>query len=268
MPLAPSHSQPSLGSAVAAGGGLRPGAATRFTPPPLPARGARHDRLSRPQRHALIATMVGAHVALGWGLLQISNVREAVVEAAPIFVSLIAPPAPPPPKVVPPPPVPQPPRPRPQRVEPRPPPPTVIAAAPSPAPAPFVVPAPPPLPEPSAPAPAPAPPPAPPAPPAPPPPPPAPKVIPASAVQYLVRPVPEYPRLSQRNGETGRVMIDVLIEAEGPPKTVRLAASSGFSRLDNAALEAVRKARFKPHFENGQTTAVWATIPLEFELEK
>ena len=53
------------------------------------------DGLSRGQRRVMIGAVVAAHVALGWGLLQIREVREAVAEAAPMFVSLIAPPAPP-----------------------------------------------------------------------------------------------------------------------------------------------------------------------------
>ena len=38
--------------------------------------------------------------------------------------------------------------------------------------------------------------------------------------------------------------------------------------LDEAAVAAVKKARFKPYTENGQATAGWALIPIDFELEK
>ena len=142
--------------------------------------------------------------------------------------------------------------------------PKVIAAAPSPAPSNFVVAAPPPEPVVEMP-------PAPPvveAPPAPPAPPPPPKVIPASAVQYLEPPVVDYPRLSRRNRETGRVMVRVYIDTAGLPRNAHVSASSGYARLDDAAVAAVQKARFKPYTENGQPTAGWAFIPLDFELEK
>ena len=106
--------------------------------------------------------------------------------------------------------------------------------------------------------------------PAPPEPPPAPqpKVIPASAVQYLEPIELEYPRLSRKLGETGRVLIRIFIDEAGLAKNVQVNRSSGHPRLDEAALSAVQKARFKPYTENGRAVAGWAFIPLEFELEK
>ena len=110
-----------------------------FVPPPLPRRGERHDGLTAAQRHAMVGAILAAHVAGAWGLLQIREVREAVAEAAPMFVSLVAPraaeagaAAPASAAAVPQPVLKQPP-------------PIVIAAAPAPtpAPAPFVVPPPP-----------------------------------------------------------------------------------------------------------------------------
>ena len=239
----------------------------QFTLPPLDSSA---DTLSAPQRRLLIAGILAAHAAGVWGLMQVGAVRDAVRDAAPMFVNLIAPEAPPvPPAPVPPPP---PPPPAPQPIKKPPPPRRVIAAPPRPAPAPaaFVVPEPPPEPvvvepAPVAVAPAPVAPPAPPVPPAPPPPP---KNIPASAVQYLEPPVLVYPRLSMRNGEAGRVLVRVYIDTAGLPRNVQVSASSGFVRLDEAAIAAVGKARFKPYTENGQPTAGWALIPLKFELER
>jgi protein TonB len=48
---------------------------------------------------------------------------------------------------------------------------------------------------------------------------------------------------------------------------VLVSRSSGSSRLDNAALTAVRAARFKPYTENGVPLVVWTTVPIQFELE-
>jgi protein TonB len=223
--------------------------------PPLPRRGERVDGLSAAPRRAMVAAILAAHVAAVYGLLQVRELREAAHEVAPMFVDLIAPPAPP---VLPAPP------PTPRPIQKKPPPSPVIAAAPSPAPAPFVVPAPP-LPEPVQALPAPA---AVQALPAPPAPAPAPKIIPASAVQYLEPPAPEYPRLSRRNAESGRVMLRVFIDIAGMPRNVQVSSSSGFARLDDAALAAVQKARFKPYSENGQPTAGWTYVPINFELEK
>ncbi|MEO8151563.1 MAG: energy transducer TonB [Rhizobacter sp.] len=208
--------------------------------------------LSRSQRRGVVAVIALAHIGALWAVLQVPAVREAVLEAAPIFVDLLAPPAPP----APPPPVAQP--------VPKTAPPTLITAPPAPTPAVFEAPPEPELPPPLLPvtpvvAEAP---PAPPAPPA------LPKIIPASEVQYLVKPAPEYPRLSIRQGETGLVVVSVYIDEAGLPRTVQVQQSSGHERLDESAVAAVRKARFKPYTQNGQPTAGWARIPIPFELEK
>jgi protein TonB len=226
--------------------------------PPLPRAGS-GDVLTPGQRRVMIAAIVAAHAAGAWGLMQISAVREAVLETAPLFVDLIAPPMPPAPPAPPPPPTPQP-------IVRKPPPPVpVIAAAPSPAPSTFVVAEPKPEPVVIA---------APPAPPivvaapVPPAPPPAPKNLSASAVQYASTVEPEYPRLSRRNAEAGRVTVRVFIDEAGTPRQVQVGKSSGFERLDASALAAVLRFRFKPPTENGQPVSGWANVPIDFGLER
>ncbi|WP_374568971.1 energy transducer TonB [Ideonella sp.] len=208
-------------------------------------------------RRGLVAGVVAAHVGGAWGLMQIASVREAVAEVAPLVVDFIAAPPPPLPPKSPPPPSPP--------VVPRtlpPPPAPVIATTPAvePAQAAMVVP-----PSPADP-PAPAEPSAPPAPPAPP----APAVartIPATAVSYLEPPAPVYPLASRRLHEQGEVLLKVEIGTDGRASQVLVSRSSGSPRLDNAALAAVRAARFKPYTENGVPLVVWTTVPIQFELE-
>lgn len=237
--------------------------------PNLPALAASSDALPASHRRAVVAAILALHGVAGWAMLQVPALREALTEAAPIFVNLIAPEAKPLPPEPPPPP---PPRPLPPPPTPKlPPPPAPLIEAPPlalPAPAVFIAPPPevPPIPEPPAPpvvvvvqAPPPAPPASPPL---------APKTIPASAVQYLVAPVVEYPRLSRRGREEGRVMLRVWIDEAGVPRSVQVSQSSGHARLDEAAVAAVQKARFKPYSENGQPTPGWAYTPIEFDLEK
>lgn len=230
------------------------------TLPPLPRAGAGGD-LSPLQRRAMVGGILALHGVALWGVLQVDAVRAAVLDAAPIFIAVLAQPEPQRPE----PPKPPPPLPRPAPVAP---PPPVIAAPAAAAPAPFVVPAPPP--EPPAPAPvqavtAPAPP----APPPPPVAPPAPRLIPASAVQYLEPLQVDYPRSSRRNGEAGVVLVRAYIDSQGgASRQVAVEKSSGFSRLDQAAVAAVQRARFKPYTENGQPVEGWALIPINFELEK
>ena len=95
-----------------------------------------------------------------------------------------------------------------------------------------------------------------------------PKLIPASALQYLDAAPPEYPRTSRRLNETGTVTLRVYIDERGLPSTVQVSRGSGFARLDESALAAVKKWRFKPYSENGAPMAGWAVIPVIFELEK
>ena len=218
--------------------------------------GEGYDRLTPLQRRAMVGAIAAAHVGALWALLQIREVREAVADAAPMFVSLVAPPTPP--KVTPPPP-PPPPAPtvrRPIAPEPR-----LIAAAPTPAPKSFVV-APPPEPTPPEPAPVVAA--APVAPPAPPPP----RNLSASAVQYLEPLQVEYPRLSKRLGETGVVMLRVFIDEAGRVRDVQVSRTSGHARLDDSAMAAVQKARFRPPSENGQAVSGYAQVPVDFQLER
>jgi periplasmic protein TonB len=214
--------------------------------------GRSHDGLSAGQRRVVIGAIAVGHVVGLWGVMQVPAVREAVQEAAPMFVDLLAPPPKPAPEPPPPPVV-------------KAPPPRVIAAPPKPAdtPAPFTVEAPPPEPVAAAPTPVqPEPAPAPPAPP-------APVIIPTSAIQFLETPLPpEYPRVSKRLNETGTVMLQVHIDERGNPAQVVVKRSSNFPRLDEAAVLAVRRWRFRPHLVNDRPTAGWATIPVIFELEK
>jgi protein TonB len=102
---------------------------------------------------------------------------------------------------------------------------------------------------------------------APAPPAPALRTIPPTAVAYLEPPAPVYPLASRRLREQGEVLLKVEIGADGHARQVLVTRSSGSPRLDNAALVAVRAARFKPYTENGQALVVWTTVPIQFELE-
>jgi protein TonB len=222
----------------------------------LPADAA-YDRLRPLQRRAMIGAIVAVHVAAIWALLQIREVREAVADVAPIFVSLVAPTTQP--KITPPPPLPTPPARRPYPPEPR-----LISAAPTAAPAPFVALPPEPLP----PEPAPVAVAAPVASVAPPPAPAPPRNLSASSVQYLEPLRVEYPRLSKRLGETGVVMLRIFIDEAGRVRDAQVIHTSGHPRLDDAAMAAVQRARFKPPSENGQAVSGYAQVPVDFQLEK
>lgn len=84
---------------------------------------------------------------------------------------------------------------------------------------------------------------------------------------YLQNPAPEYPNLSRRLGEEGRALLRVLISPEGLPKDIQLQASSGYSRLDQAALQTVRKWRFVPAMRGNEAMAAWVLVPIRFNLD-
>lgn len=90
---------------------------------------------------------------------------------------------------------------------------------------------------------------------------------PKFGVAYLNNPKPNYPNLSRRAGERGRVLLKVLVDANGLPANVELGTSSGFERLDNAALEAVKQWKFIPARKNNQPMSAWVTVPISFALD-
>lgn len=94
-----------------------------------------------------------------------------------------------------------------------------------------------------------------------------PKVLPSSAVRYLLEPMLSYPRVSRELGEEGVVRLKVLVDEQGRPQEIEVARSSGYPRLDQQAVQAMKKARFQPHLEDGQARKVWVTAPLTFNLE-
>lgn len=69
-----------------------------------------------------------------------------------------------------------------------------------------------------------------------------------------------------RTGEQGTVLLQVLVTDMGMAKEVRLHASSGFFRLDNAALEAVARWSFVPGKRAGVPETMWFTVPITFGL--
>lgn len=123
-------------------------------------------------------------------------------------------------------------------------------------------------PAPAAPAPAPAPVSA--APPAPAPPAPRPAALPAPAEggdlssKMLSFVAPTYPLDSRRQKEEGTVALSLLLGTDGRVAEISVASSSGFARLDKAALDAVRKWRWAPILRNGEAVTVRGTVRIPF----
>jgi periplasmic protein TonB len=78
---------------------------------------------------------------------------------------------------------------------------------------------------------------------------------------------PVYPPGSRRDGEQGTGMYRVLVDEKGKPKDVQVLKSSGFPRLDEAAMAAIRKWAFKPAVQNSQPVQSWTRVQVAFRLE-
>jgi len=82
---------------------------------------------------------------------------------------------------------------------------------------------------------------------------------------YLSNPPPTYPTLSLRLSEQGKVVVRVLIGKNGRALDARIAQSSGFDRLDQAALRAVLNWRYMPGTVDGQPQDMWFDAPINFK---
>jgi protein TonB len=92
-------------------------------------------------------------------------------------------------------------------------------------------------------------------------------IAPRFDAAYLDNPRPEYPRIARRMGEHGKVTLRVFVSAAGVPEKVEIGASSGSSRLDQAARDAVRQWKFVPARQGDQPVAAWVLVPITFMLE-
>lgn len=83
---------------------------------------------------------------------------------------------------------------------------------------------------------------------------------------YLSNPKAEYPYLSRRLREQGIVRLRVYVTAQGRSDKVILHESSGYTRLDKAAIDVVWRWRFSPARRAGAAVAGWVVIPIKFQL--
>lgn len=84
---------------------------------------------------------------------------------------------------------------------------------------------------------------------------------------YLENPAPAYPSASRRLGEEGKVVLRVFVEPDGRPSAVEVRTGSGSSRLDDAALDAVRRWKFLPARRGAEAVGAWVLVPIAFHLK-
>lgn len=84
----------------------------------------------------------------------------------------------------------------------------------------------------------------------------------------LSSPAPRYPPQAARRGESGTVLVRVDVGPDGVPTSTSLVQSSNSRLLDKAALDAVRRWRFRPAVVNGRPTVGSVVVPIEFSLDR
>ena len=87
-----------------------------------------------------------------------------------------------------------------------------------------------------------------------------------SGARILFKTEPAYPNISRLREEEGVVLLRITITAFGAIGNVSVEKTSGFARLDEAAVKAVREWRFAPAMRGSEAIATTTTVPVRFEL--
>jgi protein TonB len=90
--------------------------------------------------------------------------------------------------------------------------------------------------------------------------------LPLSDADYLHNPRPHYPSTSQRLNEQGRTTVRVLIGTNGLAERAEIAKSSGYKRLDDAAINTVMRWRYVPGKRGGVAESMWFDVPINWTL--
>ena len=78
---------------------------------------------------------------------------------------------------------------------------------------------------------------------------------------------PDYPKGARQRGEQGDVILEIRVNAEGTVDDVKVATSSGFAELDEAAVKAAKAAKFSPARSGHDPVASTARLKLQFKLK-
>jgi periplasmic protein TonB len=79
---------------------------------------------------------------------------------------------------------------------------------------------------------------------------------------------PNYPAAAARNGDSGTVVLALLVGTNGRVSDARVTRSSGHRDLDRAAVNALSLCQFKPAMNDGVPEAGWAQIAYVWSLEE
>jgi protein TonB len=86
--------------------------------------------------------------------------------------------------------------------------------------------------------------------------------------RYVVAPAPVYPAASRRNQEQGTVTLRVQVRADESVGFVDVKAGSGFARLDAAAVDAAKRAKYAAaKTKSGKGVDSVLVVPVAFKLD-
>lgn len=74
-----------------------------------------------------------------------------------------------------------------------------------------------------------------------------------------------YPEIARRAGIEGKVIVRVLVGANGEVRRTIIEYSDS-ELLNDAAVQAIKKATFTPGIQNGQPITCWVSVPITFQL--
>ena len=80
-----------------------------------------------------------------------------------------------------------------------------------------------------------------------------------------IRPV--YPEIAQEAGIEGTVVVQVFIDKKGRVQDTIILKGIPNTGLDEAAISAIRKTRFRPARQRERPVGVWISIPVNFRLK-
>lgn len=96
----------------------------------------------------------------------------------------------------------------------------------------------------------------------------APQQARVEAKQNPNRPIkPKYPKLARERGEQGVIWLKLGINARGLVENIEILKPTGFKLLDEAAIKAVKAAKFIPAHIDGEAVFSTSDIKLEFKLK-
>lgn len=89
-----------------------------------------------------------------------------------------------------------------------------------------------------------------------------------SPPQPFSKPAPVFPSRLLSKGIGGKVLVECIIDASGTVVGTKIRQSSGIRELDDAAVTAVKKWKFKPAVSGGRKIKATAVVPFNFEVKR